>query len=212
MVLGIDIILRSLWIALGALFWGSIFGISIGIWFALKTFKFKRVLFLILYLFLSLPPITIGLFLYLMFSRSGVFGFLGWLFTPKVMIIAQAIMATPLISIITFNSLEHRGKKIYETALLLGAKPYEIIKKILKEIRFSLGLAVATAFGRVISEVGASTLIGGDIEGKTRVMSTSILTETRMGNFDYALKQALALILISLAINFFILIWQGKTE
>jgi tungstate transport system permease protein len=210
--MGIDVILRSLWIAFWALLFGSIFGISIGIWFALKTFKFKRVLFLILYLFLSLPPITIGLFLYLTFSRSGAFGFLGWLFTPKVMIIAQAIMATPLISIITFNSLEHRGKKIYETALLLGAKPYEIIKKILKEIRFSLGLAVATAFGRVISEVGASTLIGGDIVGKTRVMSTSILTETRMGNFDYALKQALALILISLLMNFFILIWQGKTE
>jgi len=210
--MGIDIILRSLWIAFWALLFGSIFGISIGIWFALKNFRFKRPLFLLLYLFLSLPPITIGLFLYLTFSRSGAFGFLGWLFTTKVMIIAQAIMAIPLISIITFNSLEHRGKKIYETALLLGAKPYEIIKKILKEIRFSLGLAVATAFGRVISEVGASTLIGGDIESKTRVMSTSILTETRMGNFDYALKQALALILISLAINFFILIWQGKTE
>jgi len=210
--MGIDIILRSLWIAFWALLFGSILGISIGIWFALKTFKFKRVLFLILYLFLSLPPITIGLFLYLTFSRSGAFGFLGWLFTTKVMIIAQAIMAIPLISIITFNSLEHRGKKIYETALLLGAKPHEIIRKILKEIRFSLGLAIATAFGKVISEVGASTLIGGDIVGKTRVMSTSILTETRMGNFDYALKQALALILISLAINFFILIWQGKTE
>lgn len=212
MVLGIDIILRSLWIAFWALLFGSLFGISIGIWFALKNFRLKRFLFLILYLFLSLPPITIGLFIYLLFSRSGALGFLGWLFTPKVMIIAQAIMATPLIAVITFNALKHRGKKIYETALILGAKPFEIIKKILKEIRFSIGLAIATAFGRVISEVGASTLVGGDIEGKTRVMSTSILTETRMGNFSFALKQALALIIISLVINFLILVWQGKTE
>ncbi|MGB9857536.1 MAG: ABC transporter permease [Dictyoglomaceae bacterium] len=208
----LDIIFRSIYIAIFSLFWGSLFGLPLGFYLALSKVRFKRLLLLFLYILFALPPISIGLFIYLLFSRSGVFGFLGWLFTPKVMIIAQSIMVIPLITTIIYNSLQEVGEKIWETSLLMGASYSQILRTILKEIRFNIGIALSTAFGRVVSEVGASTIVGGDIEGKTRTITTAILTETRKGNFDFALEQALILILISLIINSLILLWQGKIK
>ena len=146
---------------------------------------------------MGLPPVVVGLVVFLFLSRSGPFGGLGWLFTTKAMIIAQVIIATPLVIGVTMSSVAGVDPALRPQLRALGATQWQITWAQLYEARFGVIVGIVAGFGSIISEVGAVILVGGNIAGRTRVLTTAIVLETRQGNFDLAL--ALGIILLSLS-------------
>jgi tungstate transport system permease protein len=151
----------------------------------------------IIYTGMGLPPVVVGLFVYLMLSNQGVFGPLNWLFTPPAMIVAQTIIALPLIIGLTLTALRSVEPAVKLQVRSLGATPWQLAWAMFLEARLGILAAIIAAFGGIISEVGAVMLVGGNIEGQTRVLTTAIVLETRRGNFALAL--ALGIILLFLA-------------
>ncbi|MFO7663753.1 MAG: ABC transporter permease [Chloroflexota bacterium] len=151
----------------------------------------------IIYTGMGLPPVVVGLFVYLMLSNQGVFGSLNWLFKPQAMIVAQTIIALPLIIGLTLTALRSVEPAIKLQVRSLGATPIQLAWTLLLEARLGVLAAIIASFGAIISEVGAVMLVGGNIEGQTRVLTTAIVLETRRGNFALAL--ALGIILLFLA-------------
>ena len=160
---------------------------------------------------MGLPPVVVGLFVYLMLSRSGPFGPLGWLFTPKAMIVAQTIIALPLVTGLTLTAVQAVDPALRVQVRSLGATAFQEAWAVIIEARIGVVAAIVAAFGGIISEVGAVMLVGGNIAGKTRVLTTSIVLNTRQGEF--ALAIALGVILLSLAFiaNIALLKLQGRT-
>lgn len=154
---------------------------------------------------MALPPVVLGLVLYMLLSRSGPLGELGWLYTPRAMILAQTILGLPFVVGITMNSVGAISPELSLQIRSLGASQWQLRWAILREARGGVCLAVATAFGRSISEVGAVFIVGGNVKGHTRVMTTAIMDETSQGHFSFALALGAALITIALLVNFFIL-------
>ena len=150
-----------------------------------------------IYTGMGLPPVVVGLFVYLLLSNQGPLGGLDWLFTPRAMIVAQTIIALPLIVGLTLTALRSLDPALKLQVRALGATPTQLAWVLLSEARLGVLAAVIAAFGAIISEVGAVMLVGGNIEGQTRVLTTAIVLETRRGNFALAL--ALGLILLALA-------------
>jgi len=182
----------------GALVLAALIGLPLGAALGLR----ERVpaagcLMPIIYTGMGLPPVVVGLFVYLLLSNQGPLGGLDWLFTPRAMIVAQTIIALPLIIGLTLTALRSLDPALKLQLRSLGATPRQLAVALLLEARLGVLAAVIAAFGGIISEVGAVMLVGGNIEGQTRVLTTAIVLETRRGNFALAL--ALGLILLTLA-------------
>jgi tungstate transport system permease protein len=158
---------------------------------------------------MALPPVVIGLVLYILLSRSGPLAALGWLFTPRAMILAQTILALPFVVGITMNSVAAVPQDLVPQIRTLGATDRQIRWAVLREARHGVLLAVAAAFGRSISEVGAVLIVGGNILGHTRVLTTAIVLETSKGDFSFALMLGAALLALALAVNILIVRLHG---
>ena len=198
------IVLLSLQVSGAAIIISTLLGIPLGTWLGLKPEKKTALINKVIYTFMGLPPVVAGLVIYLLLSRVGPLGVLGLLYTPTAMIIAQVTLALPIVTGLTLVGVRSRGKEVEETARSLGAGPLLSAWTVVRESRVALLGAVVTGFGRVIAEVGAVMMGGGNIEGHTRVMTTAIVLETRKGNYAYAIGLGLILLTLSFVINTFL--------
>ncbi len=176
-------------------------GIPLGIIIGKKDFKGKRTIKKLTGTLMGLPPVVAGLIVYMLFTKNGVFGSLGWLYSVNVMVIAQFMLITPVVINLTEAIVSGGGKTIIETAKGLNLSKAKTLHLLLSENRYQLLSIVLNAFGRSIAEVGAVSLVGGNIQWKTRVMTTAIVLETNKGNFSFALALGMVLLLISLVVN-----------
>jgi len=192
------IVLLSLYVSGVALGLATLVGVPAGAALALRRFPGRRLIELLIYTGMGLPPVVVGLAVYLLLSRAGPLGDLGWLFTPPAMITAQTIIGLPVVTGLTLTAVEGVDPALRLQVRALGATPAQVMWAVLREARAGVLAAVIAAFGAVISEVGAVMLVGGDIEGQTRVLTTAIVLETRQGNFALAL--ALGGVLLGLAL------------
>jgi tungstate transport system permease protein len=150
---------------------------------------------------MGLPPVVVGLFVSIFLWRSGPLGFLGMLYTPGAMILAQAIIATPIVMGITLAAMQQLPKKLRLQILALGATRLQLAWILTKEARLPLLAAVMAGFGGVISEVGASIMVGGNIKGYSRVLTTATVMEASRGNFDMAIALGIILLVLAFAVN-----------
>ncbi len=180
---------------------GVLLGMPIGIAAALLRFPGRRLLIASIHTGFALPPVVVGLFVYVMLSRSGPIGRLELLFTPVAMILAQAILAAPYVAGITLAAVQAVPSDVRWQAAALGASRWRALAAHVREARLGLMAAVVAGFGAVISEVGAVMMVGGNIEGATRVMTTAIVLETRRGNFELALILGLVLLAFAFTVN-----------
>lgn len=183
----------------------SLIGIPLGAWLGLANIRGRRYWLTIIHTGMSLPPVVVGLALYLLLSRSGPLAELAWLFTPQAMITAQAILALPFVVGIVVNAVQSVPAELIMQLRSLGATPWQIRRTILREAQGGLFVAIAASFGRSISEVGAVLIVGGNIQHQTRVLTTAIVLETSKGNFELALALGATLLSLSFAVNFLIL-------
>ncbi len=197
----IEIVGLSLRVSLTAVFIASLIGLPLGAALALYKFFGRGIMVAMLNAFMGLPPIVVGLVVYLMLSRSGPFGVLGLLFTPTAMIIAQVCLITPIIAALTRQTILDANVEYQEQLRALGAKSSRMIKTLLWETKFSLMTSIFAGFGRAIAEVGAVLIVGGNINHNTRVMTTAIALETRKGDIELALALGIILITISLIVT-----------
>ena len=204
------IIILSLRVSGSALLLASLFGLPLGAWLALGHFWGRRLLIAVIYTSMGLPPVVVGLVVYLFLSRSGPLGSFNWLFTPNAMILAQTIISLPLIAGFTMSALQGIDPNLRLQLRALGATPIQIAFTLLWEARWGIIVALIAGFGRIIAEVGAVMLVGGNIEGSTRVLTTAIVLETRKGAFDVALALAIVLLSITFTINTFVLQVQQR--
>ncbi len=198
------IVLLSLRVSGAAIIISTLLGVPLGTWLGLKPEKKTAFVNKVIYTLMGLPPVVAGLLIYMLLSRMGPLGVLGLLYSPTAMIIAQVTLALPIVTGLTMVGVRSRGKEVEETARSLGAGPLLTAWTVVRESRIALLGAVVTGFGRVIAEVGAVMMVGGNIEGHTRVMTTAIVLETRKGNFEYAIGLGLILLLLSFLINTFL--------
>ncbi len=192
------IVLLSLSVSGAALAVAAVLGVPLGAWLALRPVPGQRLIVLLIYTGMGLPPVVVGLAVYLFLSRSGPLGWLSWLFTPAAMIVAQTIIALPLTIGLTMTAVESVDPALGAQLRSLGATRAQVLWAMLSEARTGVLAAIVAAFGSIISEVGAVMLVGGNIEGQTRVLTTAIVLETRKGNFELAL--ALGGVLLTLAL------------
>ena len=210
-----EIILLSLQVSGIALLFSTIIGIPLGAFMGLNRFRGRKLVIALLYTGMGFPPVVVGLFVYILLSRSGPLGSLNWsfipdLFTPGAMIIAQTIISFPLVAGFTMAAVMGVDPNLRQQVLSLGATSRQAIWAVLMEARVGVMVSIIAGFGGIISEVGAVMLVGGNIEGKTRVLTTAIVLETRKGNFDLALALGGVLLLLSFLANVSMLRLQGK--
>jgi tungstate transport system permease protein len=201
----LEIIALSLYVSGVALALSSVLGIPLGALLALRPVPGKPLIRLIIYTGMGLPPVVVGLFVYLLLSRSGPIGWLGWLFTPRAMIAAQVIISLPLVIGLTLTAVEGVDPALRLQVRSLGAGSGQVMLAVLGEAAGGVLAAVVAAFGSIISEVGAVMLVGGNIEGATRVLTTAIVLETRKGEFELALALGAVLLALTFAANFLLL-------
>lgn len=197
----IEVALRSLRISLFATSIASVICIPIGSLIHFHEFPGKRMLISITQTLFSVPTVIIGLFVFVLFSRAGPFGGSGLLFTPTIMVIGQAILITPLLIGMTVLALSGIEPAIPDTARALGANNFQVTTTLLKEARFAVMGAVIMGFGRAISEVGLALMVGGNIRGFTRIITTTISLETSKGNIELSIALGIILLAIALVIN-----------
>ncbi len=189
--------------------------IPLAILLTFKEFKAKRFILSVFSTFMSLPPVVVGLVLFLILSKSGPLGFLNLLFTPYAMIIAQTVLATPIITSMSVASIKSVSESLRNVALTLGANKYQLLISILNEARYGIMIAILAGYGRVAAEVGAILIVGGNIvtyEGLsyTRTLTTAITVEASMGRLDAAIAFGIILLMISFLINFVLFIIQRR--
>ena len=195
----VEITLRSLQVSLSALLIASLIALPLGTWLAIRRFRFRRTAIAVLNAFMGLPPVVVGLIVYLLLSRSGPFGVFGLLFTPTAMIIAQVIIITPLIASITHQAMRELWAEYHDLLISMNAPPHKRIGTLIMDGRRALLTAALAGFGRAIGEVGAIMIVGGNIDHATRVLTTAIALETGKG--DFALALGLGFVLIGLAVS-----------
>jgi tungstate transport system permease protein len=198
------IIGRSLQVSGLAVVLGLLAGIPLGTWLGLTRFPGRGVAVALVNTGLALPPVVVGLFVYLMLSRQGPLGSLGWLYTPSAMVTAQFVLAAPYVAAITLAAVASVPAELRLQARALGASRWQALVLHLREARLSLMAAVAAGFGAVISEVGAVMMVGGNVRGETRVVTTAIVLETRRGQFATAMALGLILLVVAFTANAFI--------
>ncbi|OGW51622.1 MAG: tungstate transporter permease [Nitrospirae bacterium RBG_13_43_8] len=197
----LSIILLSLKVSGTALVISAALGLMVGALTGLKKFPGRGIIMTILNTFMGLPPVVVGLFVYLLLSRRGPLGFMALLYTPSAMIIAQSILAFPIVAALSHSAIIKIDPLIKQASLTLGATPLQVIAAMMREARYGIMAGIIAALGRVMAEVGAILIVGGNIAGYTRVMTTTIALETDKGNFELALALGTILLMISLIIN-----------
>jgi tungstate transport system permease protein len=195
------ITLLSLQISGTATLISVLIGVSSGTAIALSQFYGKRFMVSLINTGMGLPPVVVGLFVTIFLWRNGPLGFLGILYTPTAMILAQAVIATPIVMGITLAAIQQLPQKLRLQILALGATRFQMVWILIKEARLPLLAAVMAGFGGVISEVGASIMVGGNIKGYSRVLTTATVMETSRGNFDIAIALGIILLLLAYFIN-----------
>lgn len=196
-----EIVLLSLRVSLTAVLLASLIGLPLGAVLGLRQFPGHRSAIVLLNALMGLPPVVVGLVVYLLLSRSGPLGSWGLLFTPSAMIIAQCILVTPLIAALTRQVVETLWEELQEQLRSLGVNPWRAVGTLLWEGRFSLLTAILAGFGRAIAEVGAVLIVGGNIAHVTRTMTTAIALETSKGDLPLALGLGIILITLALLVN-----------
>lgn len=197
----LEIVGLSLRVSLSAVAIACLIGFPLGAAVALFRFPGRGVVSLLLNTFMGLPPVVVGLIVFLILSRSGPLGVLGLLFTPTAMIIAQAILVTPIIAALTRQIIADLWREYGDHLNSLDAGPLDRVGTLIYDARFSLATAVLAGFGRAIAEVGAVMIVGGNIDHATRVMTTAIALETSKGNLATALGLGIVLLVIALSVN-----------
>lgn len=210
-----EIIFLSLKVSGLALLLSTLIGLPVGILLGLSRFTGRGLTTAFLYTGMGFPPVVIGLFVYLLLSRNGFLGqldlpFIPSLFTPGAMVIAQTIIAFPLVAGFTMAAVIGVDPRLRLQVLSLGATRTQAALAILSEARVGVITAIVAGFGSIISEVGAVMLVGGNIAGRTRVMTTAIVLETRKGNFQLAIALGIILLSITFITNLLILRFQGR--
>jgi len=191
----------SLYTSSTAIVFASLFGIPTGLWLGLSHFRGKRVLVTLLNTLMALPTVVVGLLLFGLLSRQGPLGSWGLLFTPPAMILGQMVLAAPIVANLVLAAVVGADKRILPTLLTLGASPLQTAIQFLREIHFGVMAAVIAGFGRVIAEVGVAMMLGGNIRGATRTMTTAIALETSKGEFAFGLALGIILLALALLVN-----------
>lgn len=197
----IEIILLSLQVSLTAVLISMLIALPLGAILALSRFPGRTSIIILINSLMSLPPVVVGLSLYILLSRSGPLGVLNLLYTPTAMIIAQVILVTPIITALTRQTMEDLWQEYREQLLSFRVRRFKAVKTLLWDGRFSLLTSISAGFGRAISEVGAVMIVGGNIDHLTRVMTTAITLETNKGNLEAALSLGIVLLILALGIN-----------
>nr|WP_239479733.1 ABC transporter permease [Actibacterium sp. 188UL27-1] len=196
-----EITARSLQVTLTAVVIAAALGLPMGAWLAINRFRFRRLTIAVLNALMGLPPVVVGLVVYIMLSRSGPLGVLNLLFTPTAMVIAQVIIVTPLIASIAHQALRDLWADYHDLLISLNTTKGQRIRALIWDARRSLLTATLAGFGRAIGEVGAIMIVGGNIDHLTRVLTTAISLETSQGNFALALGLGFVLIGLAIAAN-----------
>jgi len=206
----LGIIFLSIKVSGTALVIATLFGLPLSALLGFKKFPLRGGIINVLNTFMGLPPVVVGLFVYLLLSRSGPLGFLALLYTPSAMIAAQSILAFPIVASLSHSAIVSVDPIIRQASMTLGATPVQTSLTVINEARYGIMSAVIAAFGRVIAEVGAILIVGGNIAGFTRVMTTTIALETDKGNFELALALGIILLFISLLVNTLLYLIQKR--
>ena len=196
-----EITLLSLRVSATATLIAALIGLPLGAWVALTGSRLRLPIVVVLNASMGLPPVVIGLVVYLLLSRSGPMGLLGWLFTPAGMVMAQTILITPIIAALARQTIEDAHLNLRDWFSSLGLTAWQRVATLLFEARFSLAVVLLAGFGRAIAEVGAVMIVGGNIAGATRVMTTTIALETSKGDLPLALALGALLVTLVLIIN-----------
>ena len=207
-VLGITLL--SLEVSATATFLSLVVGISAGVAVALSSFPGKRLVVSLVNTGMGLPPVVVGLFVSILLWRSGPLGALGLLYTPAAIVIAQAVIATPIVMGITVSAVQSLPPALHLQILALGATRPQQLWLLVREARLPLMAAVMAGFGGVISEVGASIMVGGNIKGSTRVLTTATVMEVGRGYFDVAIALSFILLAASLGVNYVLTVVQQR--
>ena len=207
----VEITLRSLRVTLSALAIASAIALPLAALLAVRRFRMRRITIAVLNALMGLPPVVVGLIVYVFLSRSGPLGVMGLLFTPTAMIIAQVIIIVPLVASIAHQSLRELWSDYHDLLISMNASQGQRIKALLWDGRRALLTAALAGFGRAIGEVGAIMVVGGNIDHATRVLTTAIALETGKGDFAMALGLGFVLIAMAVAVNLAIH-WLGHTE
>ncbi len=196
-----SIVARSLWVSVLATVLACSLGLVLGAWLGVSRFTGRDTLLTVLNTLLALPSVVVGLLIYLLLSRTGPLGHLGWLFSLKAMVLAQAVLVLPVVTALTRQCVEDAERNHGEQLQSLGAKPWLRSVLLAWDERYALLTVLIAAFGRAISEVGAVMVVGGNIEGFTRVMTTAIALETSKGDLPLALALGFVLMSVVLLLN-----------
>jgi tungstate transport system permease protein len=208
----LDIVALSLGVSLMATAIAAAISLPLGTALAIFPFRGRRLLVVLINAFFGLPPVVVGLVLYLVLSRSGPLGFLALLFTPAAMVLAQAILAIPIITALVHRAGERAWARYGDELVIDGATKVQAIPQVLMIIRADLVTAVLAGFGRTVSEVGAVILVGGNIRGLTRTMTTAIALQTSQGDLSLALALGAVLVGISISISATVFALAGKAR
>lgn len=200
----------SLYTSLTAILLAGALGVPTGAAVGLGRFTGRRAVLTVLNTLMALPTVVVGLVLFGLFSRQGPLGTLGLLFTPYAMIAGQVVLATPIVANYTVAAVAGADPRILPTALTLGAGRLRGTWQLLQEVRFGIMAAVIAGFGRVIAEVGVAMMLGGNIRGYTRTMTTAIALETSKGEFAFGLALGIVLMSVALVVNLFLHLLQQR--
>lgn len=195
------ITILSLQISLTATLLSLLLGVPCGVLLALKEFPGRRFVISLVNTGMSLPPVVVGLFVTMLLWRSGPIGFLRLMYTPSAMVLAQVVIAAPIVTGLTLAAIQQLNPKLRLQILALGASRTQLVWLLLREARLPVLAAVMAGFGGVISEIGASMMVGGNILGHTRVLTTATVMETSKGNFDIAIALSVILLLLIFFVN-----------
>jgi tungstate transport system permease protein len=197
----VEIVLLSLRVSLSAVAIASLLGLPLGAAIAVSRFPGRQVVIVVLNALMGLPPVVVGLLVYLLLSRAGPLGALGILFTPSAMVFAQSVLILPIVAALSRQAIEDAWREYEEQLRSLGARRMNAALTLLWDTRFSLLTTILAGFGRAAAEVGAVMIVGGNIDGVTRVMTTTIALETSKGDLPLALGLGMILIAIVIAVN-----------
>lgn len=206
----LGIILLSFRVSGAALLIATSVGLPLSVMLGLRKVPAKGIFISLMNTFMGLPPVVVGLFVYMMLSRSGPMGFMALLYTPSAMIIAQTILALPIVVSLCHSAILGVDRNIRLAAKTLGATPIQVSVTVINESRYGIMSGIIAALGRVMAEVGAILIVGGNIAGYTRVMTTTIALEADKGNFELAVALGIILLTISLVINVFLHLVQKR--
>lgn len=209
-------VISCTWVSLSvssiAILLASLIGVPLAFLIGINEFKGKRMIITLFNTMMALPTVVVGLFVFSLISRQGPLGVLGLLFTPIAMMIGQFILATPIITALAISAIQGIDPRIKMTAVTLGARSYQITFALMLEARFAIMAAIIAGFGRIIGEVGSAMILGGNIRGYTRSITTAIALETSKGEFSLGLALGIILLAVALSVNIILRYLQQRTS